>query len=213
MSNNLFADVADFQRQVLGNTRPAVAIGLDKTPGYETTKKGLREELAELEAAIAGGNVGDQADALIDLVYFAIGGLFQMGVPAAACWNAVHAKNMTKVVGMTHRGTTNDATKPEGWTPPDLDVLVNIPALFLEAAKLLKSKSEDYNTDIKREDYFPFGDASYLHMLHTKMLRLRSLYARQCQGHEPNHEGLHDTLIDLANYASFYADFLRKQAA
>lgn len=206
MSANLFADVADFQRQVLGNTQPSVPVGFDQTRGYETTKKGLHEELAELEVAVADGHISDQVDALIDLIYFAIGGLFQMGVPAAACWNAVHTKNMAKVAGKTHRGTANDAAKPEGWTAPNFDGVLDMPKAFVEAATLLAKKKKDYRSGVTLADYFPFGHHSYAQMLHTKMLRIISLVSVIEQNSQPNFESLRDTLIDMMNYAAFYVE-------
>lgn len=206
MSANLFADVAEFQRSVLSNQQPAIPRDFSQTPGYMTTVKGLKEETAELEAAVLGGSVSDQADALIDLIYFAIGGLYQMGVPFQACWESVHSKNMAKVVGMTKRGTDNDAMKPEGWTPPDHDVLLNMPKAFMDAAALLNKKKQDYRTGVTLQDYFPFGHYSYAQMLHTKMLRVRSLLNVLENGDRPNFESLRDTLIDMLNYTSFYVE-------
>ena len=213
MSNNFFADVADFQRQVLGNTQPAVTISIDKTPGYATTMKGLQEELDELTAAVIENDIGGQVDALIDVIYFALGGLFQMGAPMAACWDAVHTKNMAKVMGTTHRGTVNDAAKPADWTPPNHELFVKMPKAFLDATELMLEKAKDYRTGVTLDDYFPFGHYSYLQMLHTKQLRLRSLIAVLENGHQPNFESLRDSVIDLLNYGAFYAEYLAKLEA
>lgn len=59
----------------------------------------LEEEIAELR--IAESTV-DQVDALLDLAYFALGGLCRMGLTedqAKACFETVHRYNMQKSVG------------------------------------------------------------------------------------------------------------------
>jgi Nucleotide modification associated domain 1 len=78
--------------------------------------------------------------------------------------------------------------------------------LIRPAMEIVVKKHEDYNTGIALRDYFPFGDKSYIQMLHTKVLRLRSL-----EGREANFEGLDDTLKDLINYSVFYLQYLQEQ--
>ena len=75
--------------------------------------------------------------------------------------------------------------------------------LIMPAMELVVKKHEDYNTGVQLKDYFPFGDKSYIQMLHLKVLRLRSLEGRQA-----NFEGLKDTLNDLINYSVFYLQYL-----
>lgn len=59
-----------------------------------------------------------QADALVDLVYFALGTAVMMGLPWQALWDDVQRANMTKVRGETKRGHRVDVTKPAGWVGP-----------------------------------------------------------------------------------------------
>ena len=74
-----------------------------------------------------------------------------------------------------------------------------------EAAELKKRKSKDYQgSQFTEEDYFPFGDTSYIHMMHTKMLRIRSVAEQK----DTNFESLEDSLIDMINYAAMYAAFV-----
>lgn len=74
-----------------------------------------------------------------------------------------------------------------------------------EAAELKELKSKDYQgNQWSEEDYFPFGDASYIHMLWTKMLRIRSVAEQEDQ----NFESLEDSLVDMINYAAMYAAFV-----
>lgn len=111
-------DVYYFTRhitQIPFHTKPTLLIGERK----EFALKALEEELFEFSVA---ENINDQIDALLDLVYFALGRLYEMGIPvhaAKACWNAVHQANMEKTCGITSRGFFNDAVKPEGWVAPD----------------------------------------------------------------------------------------------
>lgn len=108
-------DVAHFQKTVLKYEFPEKPTKLRGRRLRETAIC-LNEEIDELFGA---ANISDQADALIDLIYFAFGALYQMGVPARKVWDEVHRANITKKRGITERGNEIDAAKPEGWTPPD----------------------------------------------------------------------------------------------
>lgn len=69
-------------------------------------------------------------------------------------------------------------------------------------------KHEDYNSLVKLEQYFPFGDKSYVQMLHVKTLRLVSL----ADNPKPNFESAKDSVLDLINYSVFYLDYMEKKA-
>lgn len=73
-------------------------------------------------------------------------------------------------------------------------------------ADLVAKKDEDYNTGVALERYFPFGDASYVHMLNTKVLRLTSL-VKEPRG--ANFESKLDTAQDLLAYTVFYLAHLQ----
>ena len=107
-------DVYEFQTKVLGNEFPD-----RRTPANDELKSQtlvrLREEVDEYEEADL---LSDQADALVDLIYFALGAAHQCGVDIERVWNDVHAANMRKVKGVTKRGDDNDAAKPDDWEPP-----------------------------------------------------------------------------------------------
>jgi hypothetical protein len=74
------------------------------------------------------------------------------------------------------------------------------------AVLIVVKKGEDYNHGPKLEDYFPFGDFSYIQMIHLKALRLVSLVDKV----EVNFEGKKDTIYDLINYCVFYLKFLKE---
>ncbi|QNN97215.1 hydrolase (HAD superfamily) [Xanthomonas phage Xp12] len=196
----------------------------------------LNEEIQEFKDAHADGDVLEAADALVDLIYFALGRLVEMGVPPLAVFDAVQAANMAKVRGdLSKRPGWNgrDAVKPEGWQPPNHDWLLTfdlsdvaelqelrqqaqgreaISPVWLELQHLRETKGQDYNNvPGGREAYFPFGHESYAHMLHTKNLRIQSLITAMRQGREPNYEGLYDTARDLVNYGTYYAEWLKQQ--
>jgi predicted HAD superfamily Cof-like phosphohydrolase len=78
----------------------------------------LTEEISELAVAMQKNDVVDAADALIDLLYFAYGLGFKMGLPVDECFQVVHLANMRKSRGLTKRGMPDDATKPADWINP-----------------------------------------------------------------------------------------------
>lgn len=90
----------------------------------------LHEECTEMSAAYADGRTVDVFDALVDLVYVAMGTADMMGLPWEEGWRRVHAANMGKKPGVkTGRSGGPDAVKPEGWRAPDLSDLVATPPL------------------------------------------------------------------------------------
>lgn len=79
----------------------------------------MQEELAEFMQGVDDKDHAQMADALIDLVYIALGTAHFLGYPWQALWEDVQRANMAKVKGVTKRGNeTYDVTKPEGWEPP-----------------------------------------------------------------------------------------------
>lgn len=82
-----------------------------------------------------------------------------------------------------------------------------IDPILLEASNLSAAKSQDYgDPSPSHRSYFPFGHTSYLQMLHLKLQRLVAL-----AGSPAHFESRHDTILDLINYASFYAHWLQEQ--
>src|SRR5262249_8318619 len=86
----------------------------------------LAEELHEFKRARTQAELADQLDALVDLVYVALGTAVLMGLAPAwdQAWAAVQRANMQKVrataAAESKRGSTHDVVKPPGWTPPDI---------------------------------------------------------------------------------------------
>jgi predicted HAD superfamily Cof-like phosphohydrolase len=70
-----------------------------------------------------------QFDALIDLVYVALGTAYLQGFDFREGWRRVHEKNMCKIRALRAEDSTRgsikyDIIKPLGWTPADLSDLV-----------------------------------------------------------------------------------------
>lgn len=74
------------------------------------------------------GEMAKALDALVDLVYVALGTADLHGFDFETAWNRVHGANMMKVraekAGDSKRGTSFDVIKPPGWTAPDHTDLV-----------------------------------------------------------------------------------------
>ena len=80
----------------------------------------IAEELDEFEKA---ETFEDEVDALVDLSYFALGRLVEMGVVPGLVFDEVHEANMRKRRGELSKRPNSlgfDAVKPEGWTGPNL---------------------------------------------------------------------------------------------
>lgn len=128
MSSN-FNDVKEFQRKFgfLSNDQPS----------HLTTRKlvervlfmkeeldefieacGLNTDLTPAESDRCIQQLDLQADALVDLVYVAMGTADSMGLPWEDLWNDVHRANMAKVRGIGKRGNKCDCIKPLGWEGP-----------------------------------------------------------------------------------------------
>ena len=77
----------------------------------------MAEEVAEF---LAAQNVPDQADAMIDLIYFAIGTMVEMGVRPETLFEIVHAANMTKLWpdGKPRFRDDGKTVKPPTWVDP-----------------------------------------------------------------------------------------------
>ena len=100
--------------------------------------KFLREELEEYIKADMEEDLEGQFDALIDLVYVALGTAYLQGLPFKAGWDEVQGCNMAKVKAGPNgegskRGSPHDVVKPEGWVGPDLKPALQFAKLLAEA--------------------------------------------------------------------------------
>lgn len=124
MPNSNFQDVVQFHKKFditySGPARPLPA-------ELKWRVDFLKEELREYEQALETMDLAGQFDALIDLVYVALGTAYLQGFPWERGWFEVHYKNMAKIRAKDGEGRgTGDIVKPEGWTPPDIGRILRI---------------------------------------------------------------------------------------
>jgi|TARA_R100001163_G_scaffold50392_1_gene37886 predicted HAD superfamily Cof-like phosphohydrolase len=87
----------------------------------------LVEELAEYTQAITKGDSAAALDALVDIVYIALGTAWLFNLPFEKAWNEVQKANMSKVRTKSKskkRGTSFDVVKPKGWQAPDIEQII-----------------------------------------------------------------------------------------
>lgn len=79
--------------------------------------KWMKEEIAEFEKA---SDIVDQADAIADLVYFALGVFVEMGINGSDVFKVVHRANMEKLPssGVALYDKEGRVTKPRNWKSP-----------------------------------------------------------------------------------------------
>lgn len=152
MANN-FQDVQAFHRKFgVGLGGDGSLPQLPPTDVYEFRKKFLHEELREMEEAYLRGDLPAYFDALLDLVYVAMGTADLSSLPWQAGWQEIQRANMAKMrapsaeasqaaTGRSHR---LDVIKPPGWTPPNHAPALDRPltceaiAVFLELTLAMK---------------------------------------------------------------------------
>jgi predicted HAD superfamily Cof-like phosphohydrolase len=119
----MIKSVIDFNQRVLGIEPKAKAEPLE----HQTvmfTYRALTEEADEFLSTGLDFDLPGQVDALIDSIYFAIGGLYKMGLTEKQimeCFFHVHDANMQKQIGVHKKRDTGevDAVKPDGWRSPE----------------------------------------------------------------------------------------------
>ncbi len=87
----------------------------------------LMEELAEYTQAITKKDDAGALDALIDIVYIALGTAWLFNMPFEKGWREVQIANMKKIrskIKSKKRGTKFDVIKPKGWIAPNIDRIV-----------------------------------------------------------------------------------------
>ena len=114
--------VQQFNRELLGVQQTGIRLLTDKERDY--THRCLVEEADEMRDAGMAQSVPKQVDAFVDSIYFALGGLYRMGLSpeqVQQCCMAVHEANMTKKKGVNERRDmgVEDVIKPASFVPPE----------------------------------------------------------------------------------------------
>tara|TARA_B100000929_G_scaffold280762_1_gene259083 strand:- start:241 stop:756 length:516 start_codon:yes stop_codon:yes gene_type:complete len=107
----------------------------------------------------------DELDALVDLIYFALGTCYRHGYCFESAWKRVHEANMKKERAQnkseSKRDFELDVIKPLGWEPPDLTDIVHPPTnpalISISGGKYAKKRcnlTESQINDIAKEAIF-----------------------------------------------------------
>lgn len=126
------SDIADFHEKFgLDQNQGKVSVGEgpDKVHPEEWELRNVRltDEAMEAQCAHEEGDDEQYLDALVDVVYIALGTAYRRGWDFGEAWNRVHRKNMEKErgePGNSKYGSGFDIIKPEGWEPASLADLV-----------------------------------------------------------------------------------------
>jgi len=87
----------------------------------------LMEELAEYTNAITKKDAAGALDALVDIVYIALGTAWLFNLPFEKAWKEVQKANMSKIRAKDKtgkRGTKFDVIKPKDWKAPNIERIV-----------------------------------------------------------------------------------------
>jgi predicted HAD superfamily Cof-like phosphohydrolase len=123
--DRMLAEVTRFQQEVIDYPIPPIptALSSERKTWAHTV---LTEELTEL---MDSTTVEDQADAILDGIYFGLGRLVEMGIVPGPWFDEIQRANMSKVRGTLEKreGSAGfDAVKPEGWKGPDFSALIRL---------------------------------------------------------------------------------------
>lgn len=118
-------ELKNFRTKFMGEE---LAEYITKFKGDQVDLTGLVHYLVQKNEVMEQPDLEHRFDALIDLVYVALGTAYLHGFNFNEGWRRVHEANMKKVraerVEQSARGSTFDVVKPAGWTAPDLSDLV-----------------------------------------------------------------------------------------
>lgn len=80
----------------------------------------MKEEIDEFLEAVEDGDLVEQADAMIDVIYFALGTLVEMGIKPDDLFRVVQKANMDKLWedGKPHYNEEGKTIKPKSWKDP-----------------------------------------------------------------------------------------------
>ena len=83
----------------------------------------IKEEVAELQAAVDACDPVEQLDALVDILVVTIGAIHSAGFDAEGAWKEVMRTNFAKIdseTGKVRKREDGKVLKPLGWTAPEL---------------------------------------------------------------------------------------------
>jgi len=118
--SNMYRDVKDFH--IAFGQRVSHKPDLPDEDERHLRKTLLAEEFNEYLEAEREDDIVEIADALADIIYIACGTAVSYGIPLDKIFDEVHRSNMAKLVdGKPIYREDGKVMKPEGWTPPDIE--------------------------------------------------------------------------------------------
>ncbi len=108
---------------------------ISDSPSFMKKERALKRfnwMLEEINEFIEADNIYDQADAMIDLIYFALGTMVEIGIKPKQIFNIVHQANMNKLFSdnKPHYSSEGKTIKPKGWVDPYDDIKKEIDKLL-----------------------------------------------------------------------------------
>jgi predicted HAD superfamily Cof-like phosphohydrolase len=103
----------------------------------ERTKKRYNWMLEEINEFIEADEIVEQADAMIDVIYFALGTLVEMGIKPDNLFKIVQDANMAKLWsdGKPHYNKDGKTIKPSTWEDPHDKLKAEIERQYKESLK------------------------------------------------------------------------------
>lgn len=103
----------------------------------ERAKKRYNWMLEEINEFIEAEEIVEQADAMIDVIYFALGTLVEMGIKPDSLFQIVQEANMSKLWpdGKPHYNTEGKTIKPSGWEDPHEKIKAEIQRQYNEVCE------------------------------------------------------------------------------
>lgn len=113
--NNEWKKVKEFQLK-FGHPVSEYPVQMSK----ERAEKRYQWMLEEINEFLEADEIVEQADAMIDLIYFALGTLVEMGIEPDNLFNIVQNANMSKLWpdGKPHYNEDGKTIKPSTWEDP-----------------------------------------------------------------------------------------------
>lgn len=135
----VYEDIKDFHVK-FGHPAPSTVTKLTDD------RKQARSEwiCEELNEFLQSGTIHDDMDAMIDMLYFVMGTIVEMGIDPSNIFAMVHNANMAKLFpdGKPHYNDSGKVIKPEGWKAPDDDIKEYINELIKNEADQLTILNE-----------------------------------------------------------------------
>ena len=121
--NNEWKKVKEFQLK-FGHPVSAYPVQMSK----ERAEKRYQWMLEEINEFLEADEIVEQADAMIDLIYFALGTLVEMGIEPDNLFNIVQNANMSKLWpdGKPHYNEDGKTIKPSTWEDPHNKLKIEI---------------------------------------------------------------------------------------